>query len=928
MYITNRIFGAYLNCELKSYLQFKGRDGQKSDFEKFNVQQYTDHKCNYFSQIISNYTVKDLSDINEFNRKYLRSGYDYLINISIRNNNLVSTVDVLEKVKCNSVKGGYGYIPILIIPKYKFSKSDKLILSFQFLIMSYLDKNKILPKGKIILGESLKTQSIKLNNLIDKTTQKISDLKEILESEKEPKIFLKSDCEICEFYNYCYNKAKENDELSLIGSMSEKEISDYNRKGIFTVNQLSYTFRPRRRKKKTKNIIIKYYHSLKALAIREKKIYVYKKPELPTNSVKIYLDVEGDPDRNFFYLIGMLIETKESLKQFYYWINNETEIKQQINEFIDRVSKYKRIKIYHYGSYETKFVNSLYQLSGKKYSGTIDRIIKNSTNVLSVVYASIYFPTYTNGLKEIANYLGFSWSEKELTGLQSVLLRKKWEKSKHSELKEKLISYNSEDCYALKSLTDFIFQLNSEKSKDENNFPQANYRESLDEIISLSYGGYMFKKTKFALKEFDYINQCAYFDYQRDKIYIRTDEFLKKNFEKKRRYNKPSHKVNKEIIIRKSKSCPRCKSRNIKLSNSRRFETRIVIDLKIFKGGMKKWITKYKAQGHYCVDCGKSFLPQKYKKTRIKCGHNLISWVVYQNIANKISFEKITKTLEDSFNIKKNRSTIVDLKSIAAKFYERSYRRMFSQIKNWAILHIDETKVSIQGYTCYIWTFTNLNTVLFYFTENRKTDFIPKLIDGFKGVLISDFYKGYDSINCIHQKCLIHLMRDINKALFKDQQNEELKYIAIQFGTLLKTIIDTIDRYGLKKRYLNKHNKDVKRFYKNILNYNFETEPAIKFIKRFIKYQNSLFTFLNYDGVPWNNNNAEHAFKHFATYRKNADGMYTENSIKKFLILLSLYETCKYRNISFYKFLLSKEKQIDKYCEKYTPLGNKRKKFV
>jgi hypothetical protein len=34
------------------------------------------------------------------------------------------------------------------------------------------------------------------------------------------------------------------------------------------------------------------------------------------------------------------------------------------------------------------------------------------------------------------------------------------------------------------------------------------------------------------------------------------------------------------------------------------------------------------------------------------------------------------------------------------------------------------------------------------------------------------------------------------------------------------------------------------------------------------KYSRELFTFLDYDGIPWNNNNAEHAIKYFAKYRR------------------------------------------------------------
>ncbi len=32
--------------------------------------------------------------------------------------------------------------------------------------------------------------------------------------------------------------------------------------------------------------------------------------------------------------------------------------------------------------------------------------------------------------------------------------------------------------------------------------------------------------------------------------------------------------------------------------------------------------------------------------------------------------------------------------------------------------------------------------------------------------------------------------------------------------------------------------------------------------------ENKLFTFLDYGGGPWNNNNAEHAIKHFAIFRR------------------------------------------------------------
>ena len=54
------------------------------------------------------------------------------------------------------------------------------------------------------------------------------------------------------------------------------------------------------------------------------------------------------------------------------------------------------------------------------------------------------------------------------------------------------------------------------------------------------------------------------------------------------------------------------------------------------------------------------------------------------------------------------------------------------------------------------------------------------------------------------------------------------------------------------------------------------SEVTQGYTKRLLKYQDKLFTFLNHDGVPWNNNNAERAVKKFADYRELVDGQFSE----------------------------------------------------
>jgi len=82
-----------------------------------------------------------------------------------------------------------------------------------------------------------------------------------------------------------------------------------------------------------------------------------------------------------------------------------------------------------------------------------------------------------------------------------------------------------------------------------------------------------------------------------------------------------------------------------------------------------------------------------------------------------------------------------------------------------------------------------------------------------------------------------------------------------------------------------------------------------------LKYRDKLFTFLKYDGIPWNNNNAEHAIKQFAYYRENTIGTMKETGLSDYLVLLSICQTCQYKGVSFLQFLLSKERDVDSFCQ-------------
>jgi hypothetical protein len=95
----------------------------------------------------------------------------------------------------------------------------------------------------------------------------------------------------------------------------------------------------------------------------------------------------------------------------------------------------------------------------------------------------------------------------------------------------------------------------------------------------------------------------------------------------------------------------------------------------------------------------------------------------------------------------------------------------------------------------------------------------------------------------------------------RDPYNVELKDFVQEFASLLRPIIETIDRFGLRRRYLNRHKREVDCYHSKIAKVDVKSDIVAKYRARFEKNRAKLFTFLDYDGVPWNNNNAGHRCK-------------------------------------------------------------------
>ncbi len=899
--ITSKVFVAYSQCPRKAYkMLFSDDKGTPHDYSRIIEERKRTHQAEYLEVFKQEHIDAKKYDENNF------KGNDFFVEARLKSEYWEAYCDVLTKVDADSSRRKSIYEPTIIIGNYSITNEQKTELLFIGKILGQIQKQ--LPAVGIIVGMDGKAHRVKLESGYKSITPFLKTLQAWVEEKpiEPPPLILNKHCPSCQFRNLCREQAVKENNLSLLDRMTPKAIQKYHKKGIFTIHQLSYLFRLRRNKKKRKSKLpIKHNLELQALAIREQKIYIQDLLELSRKPVELFLDIEGIPDENFHYLIGLLICTGENASYHSFWADTTEDEESIWKQLIEKINEYTEAVIYHYGSYEVKAINEL----AKRYSTDCESIKQRLINLNSYIYGKVYFPTYSNSLKAIGDFIGSSWVAPNASGLQSIAWRYQWEDSQEVEHQQKLIQYNQDDCRALKLLADEFCKIliNSELQSniDFANQPKKESTETGKKIHN----------------QFDTILKFAHADYDKKKISICKDNANGNSQGRKRGAQKGhkahtkviSSKFNKVIYVPASEICSRCNGELLK--EEYKIIEKIVIDLVFSKNGCRKKIEKYISYRNYCPICNKYSALLSFFETGYPCsfGHGFKAWVVYQRLVLRLSYRMIMQQNKELFSESISQGSVFNFITDFSEYYAETEQNLLKKIRESPFIHVDETQISIQGINQYVWVFTDGKNVIFRLTKTREAEIVHEILSEYKGVLVSDFYGGYDSVNCKQQKCWSHLIRDLNDDLWSAPFDTEFECFVSEVRNLIIPIFETVEKYGLKERHLNKFKKLVEKFYfQNIVDKVYRSDLVAKYKKRFERYRESLFTFLSQDAIPWNNNTAERAIRHLAIQRK-ISGSFSESGATSYLVLLGIMQTCRFQDKSLLKFFMSSEKDIDKF---------------
>ena len=731
--ISSELIEAYSLCPRKAFLLMTGATANPGphDYEVVIREQAEANRQAHCFRLAEAGEVVPFGGLAE-----LAAGREVVADAELTADGLHARCDFLTKVNEPSRLGRFSYEPVKVIGTCRASRTDTLGLAYQGLVLGEVQGRLPASGTLVLLGD--RPSKVKLAGKYKEVRRIVDALRAWAGNPAgdAPPVVLNKHCPSCPFRDACLQQAEKEDNLSLLDRMTPKLMRKYHDKGIFTIRQLSHIYKPRRSRKKAKRQV-RHSLELQALAIRTGKVHVEHLPELPRGPVELFVDLEGVPDRDDYYLAGLLVCRGGEAEYESFWADDATGEAAMWSALVERLEAFPDSPVYHYGSYEKKAFATLAKRHGRG-GGLSDRLV----NVASSVYGKVYFPVRSNGLKPLGRFLGAAWTDPQASGLQSLVWRHRWEVTRDERFRQSLLQYNREDCEAVRLLVDRLDQIRRDAASD----PTDRVRQPAEAARDRNReGGPRAVRADLASP-----HKMAYAERG---IRIRENGSTEADVRRSRKAGKGHPGLPPD----RSEGQPDGVSWNPG-SDAQRHDVALVPKPNKTgrEDGHRPRLHQERVQkdGHAvrrdksrCPKCRKHY--NRRPSFRGQHSHALRAWLPGLGglPEGRPSPALPNHRPGDGAPLRRRglaSSTIVNFLRNLAGYYAPTEAAILQAILKSDFVHVDETKINIQGVDHYVWVFTDGKHVVFRMTETREADIVREVLAGYQGVLVSDFYPGYD----------------------------------------------------------------------------------------------------------------------------------------------------------------------------------------
>ncbi len=332
--INSEVVIAYSHCPRKAFLLHCTEDrGTADDYARILEKRANANRMAYLATL-----QRTATPTCSYKNEAIPSGPEVLTEATLEAANVAAYCDALRIVGRRG--GPVAYDPTIVVGTYRVEKEQMLNLSVVGYVLQQLQGTP--PATGVLVTLEGECHRVNLRPMYKTVTSILGHIRDWCKDPPKPPppVILNRHCPSCSFKNVCAQQAEGTDDLSLLDRMTPKAIQRYHNKGIFTVKQLSFVFKPRRRRRRRAAPTPHHDFEVQALAIRTGKIYIQTVPEIQRRDIELFLDIEGVPDQQFSYLIGLLIRDRQAITHHAFWADTMEEEEAIWRIFVEKAKEY------------------------------------------------------------------------------------------------------------------------------------------------------------------------------------------------------------------------------------------------------------------------------------------------------------------------------------------------------------------------------------------------------------------------------------------------------------------------------------------------------------------------------------------------------------------------------------------------------------
>ncbi|MDA3807245.1 MAG: IS66 family transposase [Thiomicrorhabdus sp.] len=288
----------------------------------------------------------------------------------------------------------------------------------------------------------------------------------------------------------------------------------------------------------------------------------------------------------------------------------------------------------------------------------------------------------------------------------------------------------------------------------------------------------------------------------------------------------------------------------------------------------------------------------------VQYGSNLTSLVAYLSTRQYVPYGRIPELIRSITNVSMSEGTIFNMLDRTADYLLPIYQGIKSAIEKASSVGSDESgaKVRMDKYWAWIWQ-TLTETYITIVPSRGYVSIENEFPNGFPlATLVSDSLSAQLKTPAfLHQLCLAHLMRELNGfiELYNDKWTVQMKAL-LQKAIKLKQSMSP-EYYSKSNQARDKILDDFEKLIEIPIPENIPKLPAFK--NRLKKHCNSVFTFLFYPDVPFDNNGSERGIRNIKVKQKVSGAFRSERGAEIFAVIRSVIDTMIKRDADVFEHL-------------------------